>query len=291
MKQIAVFSGKGGTGKTSLVASFAALARRAVAVDTDVDAANLALLLPGEDTSEKAFYSGRRARIDPERCTGCGACRDACRFGAVRAVGTRFEIHTISCEGCGVCGLVCPVPDTITFEDNLAGTWRIRHTATGLLVHAQLGIAQDSSGKLVAHLRREAETLGERAQMPYLLIDGPPGIGCPVHAAIGGVDLVVAVTEPSVSGEHDLIRLLDLAEHFRRPISVVINKADLAPKVSTRIRRVCHGRGVPVLGEIPFDPLVPRLLAQGRLPLDARPATAEAIRETWKAVSEATERG
>ncbi len=285
MKQVAVFSGKGGTGKTSLVASFAALAKRPVAVDADVDAANLALLMPGEDSPGEPFVSGRRARIDPARCTGCGACREACRFGAIRADGDRYRIAVLSCEGCGTCALVCPVPGAIVLEDNVAGTWRIRRTATGVLVHAELGVAQDSSGKLVAHLRRQAETLGERAQTPVLLIDGPPGIGCPVHAAMGGVDLVVAVAEPSVSGEHDLLRLLDLADHFHRPACVIVNKADLAPAVTARLCETCKGRGVPVAGTIPFDPLVPRLLAQGRLPLEARPATADAIRAAWAAVT------
>ena len=294
MKQVAVFSGKGGTGKTSLVACFATLAGQPgvgrpgpiVAVDGDVDAANLALLLPGEDTEERPFVSGRRARIDAARCTECGACLDACRFGAIREDGASFKVDTLPCEGCGVCAVACPAPGAISFHENLAGSWKVRRLATGHLVHAELGIAQDSSGKLVALLRREAEGLGERTHASLLLIDGPPGIGCPVHAAMGGVDLVVAVTEPSVSGEHDLLRLLDLADHFGRPSVVLMNKADLAPEVEKRIEAACENRGAPVIGRIPFDPEVPHLLARGRLPLDARPDTAEAIRAAWQAVAE-----
>jgi MinD superfamily P-loop ATPase len=183
-----------------------------------------------------------------------------------------------------VCALVCGVPETISFVENLAGFWRIRRLPNGLLVHAELGIAQDSSGKLVSCLRRAAEELGERAHASLLLIDGPPGIGCPVHAAMGGVDLVVAVTEPSVSGEHDLLRLLDLADHFKRPALVIVNKADLSSTISRRIEAVCASRGAPVIGRIPFDPEVPRCLARGLPPLAAGPRTAEAIRATWNVV-------
>lgn len=286
MRQIAVFSGKGGTGKTSLVASLATLARRTICVDADVDAANLALLLPGQDVSEQKFTSGRRASIDPVSCIHCGACKEACRFGAIRDRSTFFEVDRLSCEGCGLCGLVCPVPSVISFQDNVAGSWKLRRTATGLLVHAELGIAQDSSGKLVAHLRREAERLGEQGGMPYLLIDGPPGIGCPVHAAMGRVDLVVAVTEPSLSGEHDLLRLLELAGHFKRSACVVINKADLSPPGTARIRELCEARGASVVGLIPFDAEIPRLLARGRLPLDAGVEVSQAVRRIWAAVTE-----
>lgn len=243
------------------------------------------LLLAGEDQEEKPFFAGQRARIDPVTCTACGACLSACRFRAIACTGGTYEVDPLACEGCGVCGLVCPSPRTITFAENQVGTWAMRRFDHGWLVHARLGIAQDSSGKLVALLRRQAEGLGERSHAPILLVDGPPGIGCPVHAAMGGVDLVVAVTEPSASGEHDLLRLLDLAHHFQRRAVVVLNKADLAPDVSRRLESVCAGRGVAVVGRIPFDPEVPRLLARGALPLAASGETADAILATWRRIA------
>ena len=261
MRQIAIISGKGGTGKTSLTGAFARLSDRCVAVDADVDAANLALLLPGEDTPWRPFDAGRRAVIDPRRCSGCGACLDACRFGALEEVTFGVQSDPIRCEGCGACAQVCG-EDAVSFRPNRAGSWTTRSTPWGWLVHASLGVAQDSSGKLVAHLRREARQLAAREAIDLVLIDGPPGIGCPVHAAITGVDGVVVVTEPTEAGIHDLTRALGLAGHFRLPVGVVLNKSDLNAEGARQVEMAAARCRVPILGAIPFDPRLPRLLGQ-----------------------------
>ena len=282
MRQVAIISGKGGTGKTSLTGAFARLSGRCVAVDADVDAANLALLLPGEDTSWRPFDAGRRAVIDPRRCSGCGACLEACRFGALEEVAFGVQSDPIRCEGCGACAQVCG-EDAVSFRPNRAGSWTTRSTPWGRLVHASLGVAQDSSGRLVTHLRREARTLAVREGLDMVLIDGPPGIGCPVHAAITGVDAVVVVTEPSAAAVHDLTRALELAEHFKIPAGIVLNKADLNAEGARRAETVAALRHVPILGSIPFDPRLPRL--QGRMETGL---VLEGVRESivacWAAV-------
>ena len=282
MRQVAIISGKGGTGKTSLAGAFVRLAGRCVAVDADVDAANLALLLPGEDAPWRPFEAGRRAVIDPGRCSACGACLEACRFAAIREAERGFESDPIRCEGCGACAQVCD-EDAVSFRANRAGSWTARTTRWGRLVHASLGVAQDSSGKLVAHLRREARRLAARDGIDLVLIDGPPGIGCPVHAAITGVDGVVVVTEPTEAGVHDLTRALGLAEHFGLPAGVVLNKADLNAAGARRVETVAALRRVPVLGTIPFDPRLPRLLGRRETGL-ALEDVRESIVACWTAV-------
>lgn len=279
MRQIAVISGKGGTGKTSVVASLVKIAGRAVAADCDVDAANLALLVPGEDVHRERFVAGRRAQIDPEICAGCGACVRDCRFGAL-ALDEKTEttrVDPLACEGCGVCRLVCPT-GAVSFRDNVAGEWMIRETDSGPLVHAALGVAQDNSGKLVARVRQEAQRLAGEKGHGLVIIDGPPGIGCPVHATVTGVDLVLVVTEPTASGEHDLERVLSLADHFGLAVSVLVNKWDLSEQHTSRIETLSRKRGADVVGQMPFDPEVPRALARGELPLVV-PSIASALEE------------
>lgn len=270
MKQLVVISGKGGTGKTSVVASLAHLAARSatgvVTADCDVEASNLALLFPGEERSTEPFFSGRRALVDADRCNGCGECVAHCRFDAIELTEVA-RIDHIDCEGCGVCGLVCP-EDAISFMVNQAGSLSERGTAIGPLVHGWLGVAQDRSGKLVAEVRSWAREAAEREEFDDILIDGPPGIGCPVHAALTGCDLVLVVTEPTPSGEHDLGRVLELVAHFRMRAAVLINKHDLAPQVSRRIEVMARDAGAPVVGRIPFDEAIPRALARGELPLE-----------------------
>ncbi len=288
MKTLAVFSGKGGTGKTTLVACFARLAGRAVAVDCDVDAANLGLLLPGEDVHREPFLAGRKASIDPSTCRACGACAQACRFEAIAWEGKAWVVEPLACEGCGVCSLICPKPTTIRYHDNLAGHWMRRRSGEVLLVHAALGVAQDNSGKLVAKVRQEAAQWADREGVELVLVDGPPGIGCPVHAALGQLDRLLVVTEPTPSGLHDLERMLRLARHFGVPASVCINKWDLAPVLTRAIEDACRGWGVPLAGNIPFDPQVPKLLAAARLPLEppAHEETIAAITRCWQRFSE-----
>ncbi|MBW1881438.1 MAG: ATP-binding protein [Deltaproteobacteria bacterium] len=285
--RIAVLSGKGGTGKTTLVATFAHLADRVVAVECDVDAANLALVLPGEDGPAQPFLSGRKAVVDEAVCAGCGSCAEVCRFDALQPTPHgAFRVVVPACEGCGACAFVCPM-GAISYADNLAGTWRIRRIARGWLVHASLGVAQDNSGKLVAHVREQARQLAEAHGVDLVLADGPPGMGCPVLATVGHQDRVLAVTEPTASGARDLNRLLDLGHHFRIPVDVVVNKWDLSPAGTNTIEEACAERRVPVIGRIPFDPAVPRMLARGEVPLGppAHFATRAALRAVWARVS------
>jgi MinD superfamily P-loop ATPase len=285
MRQITIISGKGGTGKTSIVASLFRLAGPAVAVDCDVDAADLALVLPGEDILREPFVAGRKAVVDPENCALCCECMHACRSGAldVDPRTDTMRVDPLRCEGCGVCSVVCPM-GVIGYRDNVAGEWMVRRTGSGILVHAALGIAQDNSGKLVAHVREEARKLATAEGLDLILIDGPPGIGCPVHAAITGADLLVVVTEPTASGEHDLVRVMDLADHFMLEVAVVINKHDLAPALASRIEALCSRRGVDVLGRLPFDPGVPEALSRGELPL-AVETVASHLHELWARLS------
>ncbi len=283
--RIAVFSGKGGTGKTTLVASLVRLAGRVVAVDCDVDAANLALLVPGEDGPPTPFVAGEKARIDPDACLGCGECADACSFGAVVPDAGVYRVRQVFCEGCRACGLACPT-GAIRYEPDTAGTWRVRRTPEGWLVHARLGIAQDNSGKLVSEVRKAADRIAAEEGIGLVLIDGPPGVGCPVHAAIGGVDLALVVAEPTPAGHHDMERMLELARHFDIPAAVLINKHDLSPPGTRRIEETCARLGVPVLGRIPFDPAVPGRMAQGRTPLGGGGEVERSIREIHAALAE-----
>lgn len=284
MRQIAVISGKGGTGKTSLTGAFVRLAGRCVAVDADVDAANLALLLPGEDAPWRPFEAGRRSVIDAGRCTVCGACLEACRFSAIREVANAVASDPVRCEGCGACAQVCD-EGAVSFRANQAGSWTTRRTPWGMLVHATLGVAQDSSGKLVAHLRREGRTLAARRALDVVLIDGPPGIGCPVHAAVAGADGVVVVTEPTEAGIHDLVRALQLVDHFGLPAGIILNKADLNAEGARLVHRVAWLRRVPILGTIRFDARLPALLGRRETGLELE-GVRESIVACWGMVQE-----
>ena len=269
MKQLVVISGKGGTGKTTVVASLAQLARRShrvVLADCDVDAANLALLFPGQDHRREPFMAGRRALVDPDLCVACSECAWICRFDAIR-IEDRAHVDHLACEGCGACAPFCPT-DAITFAENQAGWWMERIDSECPLVHACLGVAQDNSGKLVAQVRARAKELAEERDADLLILDGPPGIGCPVHASLTGCDLVLVVTEPTPSGHHDLIRTLDLAEHFKMRVAVLINKHDLSPEMTARIVEETARRDAPVVGRIPFDRRIPEALARVEVPLD-----------------------
>jgi MinD superfamily P-loop ATPase len=210
MKQITVISGKGGTGKTTILASLAALVKRAVLVDADVDAADLHLLLKPQVRRREPFVASQVALIDPEKCDPCGKCAEACRFEAIRDL----QVDPISCEGCGVCFHVCP-RGAILMKEVQSGEWFISQTRYGPMVHAKLGVAQENSGKLVTLVRKEAQRIAREGGYPLILIDGPPGIGCPVIASLGGVDAVLVVTEPSLSGIHDLERVLGVSRHFQ----------------------------------------------------------------------------
>ena len=260
MKQIVVISGKGGTGKTMLTGAFAALAENKVMADCDVDAANLHLLLHPTVKESHSFRSGFVAEINPAACTRCGQCVAACRF---KAISEEFVADPVACEGCWLCARVCPV-NAITMKENTAGSWFVSETRYGPFVHAKLGIAEENSGKLVAKVRQTAKELAEEKRADYVIIDGLPGIGCPVIASLSGVDLAVVVTEPTLSGHHDAERVMDAARHFDIPVKLVVNKYDLNPVMTEKIEAFCRARDVSVIGRIAFDKMVVQALVAGK---------------------------
>lgn len=281
MEQIAVISGKGGTGKTIVTGSFAFLAENKVIVDCDVDAADLHLLLHPEVKENHEFRSGRTAVIDDERCEKCGRCAPLCRFGAI---GPDITVERYSCEGCGLCAHVCP-HGAIRMDENLAGEWFVSDTRYGPFVHARLGIAEENSGRLVAKIRQAAAELAKKRSLGLVIIDGPPGIGCPVIASLSGVDRALVVTEPTLSGLHDAARVLDVAGHFNIPVRLAVNKFDLNPEMTENIERFCRDRDVPVVGRIPFDETVVRAVVEGRTVAEfAECPAAREIRSIWEAM-------
>ena len=225
MKELVILSGKGGTGKTSLTAAFAAVSKKSILCDAYVDAADLHLLMSPEIKQKTDFKGGGIAIIDPDKCTECGQCIELCRFDAIS---DDFVVDKIDCEGCGVCVDLCP-EQAIDFPTQTCGEWYISDTRFGPMVHARLGIAEENSGKLVALVRQEARKFAEEKNIDLILTDGPPGVGCPVIASIGGATALLIVTEPTVSGIHDMTRALELAEFFKVPAMVLVNKYDLNP--------------------------------------------------------------
>lgn len=265
MKTLAVISGKGGTGKTSLLASFASLlAEKAVLVDADVDASNLSLITGAEILESYDFSSSKVAVKDPQECLNCGLCFELCRFSAVSEDSC---IDPVACEGCAFCANACP-QNAIVMQEKISGHWFISRTNYGPLVHARLGIAEGNSGKLVTIIRAKGRELAEAAEKKYLLIDGPPGIGCPVIAALAGVDAALVVTEPTVSGIHDLDRILAVCRHFKVKTGICINRFDLGLEQSNQIEDYCHKEGLVMTGRIPFDRVFSEALVHG-LPVTA----------------------
>lgn len=252
-RELVVLSGKGGTGKTSLVASFATMARPVVLADCDVDAADLHLVTAPDVRQRSAFVSGKEAIVDGSMCAGCGLCASACRFDAFELTqeGT-YRIRSVRCEGCGLCVRICP-EEAIRFEDRECGTWMISDTRFGPMVHARLYAAGENSGRLVTLVRKEARRIAQEEDLRLILTDGPPGIGCPVISSVTGASAVLLVTEPSVSGVHDLKRISSLARRFDVPIFVCVNKADVEVRLTESIRREAEEAGHVFAGTIPFD--------------------------------------
>jgi MinD superfamily P-loop ATPase len=269
--EITVISGKGGTGKTVLTSCLAAVMDDKVVADCDVDAPDLHLLLEPSVGREEVFLGMARARIDAEACTGCGRCLQVCRFDAVREAEAKdngtCQIDKLACEGCGVCSWVCPAK-AIEMMTEPGGKWFVSETRYGALVHASLGAAEESSGKLVTIVREEARKLAAKRGHKYVLIDGPPGIGCPVIASVAGVDLAVVVTEPTLSGMHDLRRVLGLTEHFNTRVGVVVNKYDLNEEIYLEMEELLKLRRIPLMGRISFDTAVNRAIAAGKTVLE-----------------------
>jgi MinD superfamily P-loop ATPase len=285
MRELVVVSGKGGTGKTSIAASFAVLADRPVIADCDVDAADLHLVLSPRVRERHEFRSGHEAVIRQEDCSGCGVCVSDCRFGAVVASGTadgreQFSIDPIACEGCGVCVKFCP-RQAITLRERLCGEWMVSETRCGPMVHARLGVAAENSGKLVSTVRQEARRIAEEERRPIVIVDGPPGIGCPVIASVTGATLVLVVTEPTVSGEHDLERVLTLTRHFDIPAAVCVNKWDLNPEMTQLIEEKARLAGARAVGRIRYDPAVTRAQMLERTVVETRVQCADDFRGVW----------
>ncbi len=258
MKEVVVLSGKGGTGKTSIVGAFAALAGEKVLSDCDVDAADLHLLLSPTPLEEHEFWSGEVAVIDPEKCTQCGLCQEICRFDAIHD----YTVGRVGCEGCGFCARICPA-GAIQMRDNLAGHWFISETRFGPLVHAKLGIAQENSGKLVHLVRQKAKEVAVSKGLEVTINDGPPGVGCAVISSLSGAGLACIVAEPSVSGIHDMERVLQVCRHFSVPALVCINKFDINEEGTEQVERYCEQQSVAVVAKIPFDTRVTQAQVQG----------------------------
>ena len=258
MKEIVILSGKGGTGKTTITGSLAVLAKNKVLADCDVDAADLHLLLDPEVKEQTEFWSGKVAHIDNDICIECGLCQELCRFDAI----SDYKVDPVGCEGCGFCARACPV-EAISMDENLSGQWFISGTGYGPLVHAKLGVAQENSGKLVALVRSESRKLAQQVESDYVLTDGPPGIGCPVISSLSGVDLAVVVTEPTLSGIHDLERIIGLCQHFDVPSLVCINKYDINEEITKQIDEFCLSKGIEVISRIPYDESVIKALIDG----------------------------
>jgi MinD superfamily P-loop ATPase len=262
MTELVVVSGKGGTGKTSLVGSLAALSRDKVLVDCDVDAADLHLIMRHDLKKTTRFTGGKRASIIDDKCSNCGICPEYCRFDAIKheehsenGGGERYWIDEHACDGCGVCVRHCP-EQAIDFEQVICGVWYLSDTPYGPLVHARLGIAQANSGQLVSLLRQQARLLLDKKGLELIIIDGPPGIGCPVIASITGTGYVLVVTEPSMSALHDMERLLQLTAHFGISTGICINKFDINPALSDQIEQKARELGLAVLGHIHYDDAV-----------------------------------
>jgi len=287
-KEITIISGKGGTGKTTVTASLAQLARNKILADNDVDAADLHLLLTPTVREAHDFAGGTKAEIEADKCVGCGRCAAACHFGAITLdgpandlIGKTYRINPLACEGCGLCPRVCPV-DAISSGENITGRWYVSSTDYGPMVHARLGIAEENSGRLVAQVRNRAAQLAKELRQELILGDGPPGTGCPVIASVSGTDLVMIVTEPTVSGVHDMERVMQLSAHFGVPTVIVINKADLNTEQAARIEEIANAHGSRVIGRIPFDRAVNDALMAGKTVIEYGEGRAtEAMHAIW----------
>lgn len=282
MKELVIISGKGGTGKTSVTASFAALAKNAVLADCDVDAADLHLILNPKICNRHDFYSGHEAVIREADCIACGLCQTLCRFDAIQESGGNFRIDSASCEGCGVCAAFCPAK-AIDFLDRLCGEWFVSDTRFGTMIHARLGIGAENSGKLVSTVRGQAKQFAQAIQADWILVDGPPGTGCPVIASITGADTVLAVTEPTLSGKHDLLRVLELARHFKIPAFICINKWDINPEMTGKIEAAATEAGAAVLGRIPYDKSITTAQINGQSVVELNNgAASQSIQAIWE---------
>jgi MinD superfamily P-loop ATPase len=283
IKELVVISGKGGTGKTSLMAAFSSLTEDKVLCDADVDAADPHLIMNPKVICRGDFQSGNTAVINKDLCTECGLCREMCRWDAIDAA---FDVNSIDCEGCGVCVHFCP-ETAIEFPENTCGEWFVSDTGCGPMVHARLGIAEENSGKLVTLVRHEARKLAADRHSALILTDGPPGVGCPVIASIGGASAVLIVTESTVSGKHDMKRVAQLTAHFKIPAMVCVNKSDLNSELTREIEKYAAEKGIACLGRIPFDPIFTKAMIQAQTIIEYNTGSKaeQAVTEIWQRLS------
>jgi MinD superfamily P-loop ATPase len=287
IKQLAIVSGKGGTGKTTIAATFAALAKNKVMVDCDVDAADLHLLLKPKVLVQEKYYGGRSPHVDLDKCTQCGLCTEVCRFHAMN----NGVVNPVSCEGCGFCSHICP-ENAIIMGNAFSGDWFVSETPYGPFVHARLGIGEENSGKLVTVVRKQAMEIAKEKNLELILIDGPPGIGCPVTASLTGANLVLAITEPTLSGIHDLERILKLAGHFKIPSMVCINKFDINLENSDQIVYYCESNWAKIVGKIPYEPKVVEALVNKKTLMDYPcNGVQEIVLNMWREVKAALNPG
>ncbi len=282
IRELVIVSGKGGTGKTSITAAFASLAKKSVLCDADVDAADLHLLMAPRVEKTHDFMGGSIAEINKDGCVECGRCLELCKFDAISE---DYVVDPVNCEGCGVCVDLCP-EETIEFPVQKCGEWFLSETRFGPMVHARLGIAEENSGKLVSLIRQETRKIGEAKGYELILTDGPPGIGCPVIAAIGGATALIIIVEPTVSGLHDMKRVAELAVHFKVSGLVCVNKYDLNIEMTREIEEYAKERNMHLLGRIPFDPVFTWAMIEGKNVLEQAPDSqaAAAIRKIWQEI-------
>ncbi len=291
MKELVVISGKGGTGKTSITASLAYLAGLdAIVADCDVDAADMHLLLNPSYSNTENFYSGEVATIDNNLCIACGNCKDVCRFDAIIISDLQYSIDSISCEGCGYCSKICPV-EAITNHERLVGQMYVSDVRTGTkMVHAKLGIGADNSGKLVAYVKKKSKDIAKLLKKKYVIVDGSPGIGCPVISSLSGADLVLFVTEPSKSGFHDLKRVIELVEKFKLPSVCIINKFDLNLEITEEIVAYLEQRQIDFVAKLPYSMIVSQMLSQGKILVETDNNISREIRGAWKSIIQKLEK-
>ena len=267
MRELVIISGKGGTGKTVTTGAFATLAKNKVMADCDVDAADLHLLLQPEIKEEKDFLSGTEAVINKELCNECGLCRELCRF---EAISEDYTVNPIACEGCDFCANACP-QKAIKMVRNPKGKQFVSNTRYGTFVHAKLGIGEDNSGKLVSSVRKKANEIGKTLNSDWIIIDGSPGIGCPVIASMGGANCALIITEPTMSGLHDADRIIKTAKHFNVPVKLIINKYDLNIEMSDKIEDYCKSNDISLIGKLGFDKIVVEAMVNGKTIIEYAP--------------------
>lgn len=286
MTEIAILSGKGGTGKSSVCAAFTSLESNLVVADCDVDAANLHIILQPKNYREEIYVSGQKAILDAQKCNNCGKCFEYCRFDAIEIVNKQHKVIETACDGCQLCERVCP-EQAIKMEKHDKSRWYVGNVSNGKMIHARLAPGEDNSGKLVNIVRDEARKIAAEINSDLILLDGPPGIGCPVISTLTGINHAVLVTEPTQSGIHDLERIITLIHQFKIPGSVIINKCDINQSLSNSIEKWCKSNNIPVIGKLPFDKVVVEAMVNCQNVIDWAPnsSISNEIKSIWKNLS------